>query len=105
MELWRLPDVLVVHLKRFEFRNVLRREKLETFVDYPVEGLDMSKHCGPIQENGFVHEQIPAVYDLFGVVQHFGRAGFGKCLWCDFGSAQQQVLSLMALMLFSLVHN
>ena len=104
MELWRLPDVLVVHLKRFEFRNVLRREKLETFVDYPVEGLDMSKHCGPIQENGFVDEQIPAVYDLFGVVQHFGRAGFGKCLWCDFGSAQQQVLSLMALMLFSLVH-
>ena len=77
MELWRLPDVLVVHLKRFEFRNVLRRDKLETFVDFPVEGLDMSKHCGSTQQPGFVNEQIPSMYDLFGVVNHYGRMGFG----------------------------
>ena len=77
MELWRLPDILVVHLKRFEFRNYARRDKLETFVDFPVEGLDMSKHCGSNKHSGFVHEQIPAVYDLFGVINHYGRMGFG----------------------------
>mmetsp|Transcript_38509 Transcript_38509/g.71139 ORF Transcript_38509/g.71139 Transcript_38509/m.71139 type:complete len:223 (-) Transcript_38509:27-695(-) len=34
MELWRLPNVLVVHLKRFEFKHTFRREKLETFVEF-----------------------------------------------------------------------
>lgn len=90
MELWRLPDVLVVHLKRFEFRNVLRRDKLETFVDFPVEGLDMSKHCGSSQGSDFVREHIPATYDLFGVVNHYGRMGFGHYTaycreWNEFG--------------------
>lgn len=77
MELWRLPDVLVVHLKRFEFRNVLRRDKLETFVDFPVEGLDMSQYCGSNQQTGFVNEHMPSTYDLFGVENHYGRMGFG----------------------------
>uniref|UniRef100_A0A6S8PAR9 ubiquitinyl hydrolase 1 n=1 Tax=Amphora coffeiformis TaxID=265554 RepID=A0A6S8PAR9_9STRA len=77
MELWRLPDVLVVHLKRFEFRNVLRRDKLETFVDFPVDNFDMSRHCGSTQQSTFVNEHTPAIYDLFGVVNHYGRMGFG----------------------------
>ena len=45
MELWHLPNVLVVHLKRFEYKHALRREKLETFVDFPTEGLDMGRYC------------------------------------------------------------
>ena len=84
MTLWRLPNILVIHLKRFEFRNALRREKLECFVDYPLEGLDMSKYCAasstgiPLGEKEFViDDDIPATYDLFGVVNHYGRMGFG----------------------------
>jgi ubiquitin carboxyl-terminal hydrolase 4/11/15 len=76
MELWRLPNVLVVHLKRFEFRNVLRRDKLETSVQFPIDGLDMSEHCAS-DGTVFVDERAPAVYDLYGVVNHFGRLGFG----------------------------
>jgi ubiquitin C-terminal hydrolase len=70
MELWRLPNVLVVHLKRFEFKNVLRRDKLDTFVDFPLEGLDMSIHSS-------LPSEVSAEYDLFGVVNHYGRLGFG----------------------------
>ena len=82
MTLWRLPNILVIHLKRFEFRNALRREKLDTHVDFPLEGLDMNKYCAlssTISKDGedFVMDDVPAIYDLFGVVNHYGRMGFG----------------------------
>jgi Ubiquitin carboxyl-terminal hydrolase len=77
MELWRLPNVLIVHLKRFEFKHALRRDKLDTLVDFPLEGLDMSKHCASFEDNNFADGRVPAVYDLFAVTNHFGRMGFG----------------------------
>ena len=79
MELWRLPNVLIVHLKRFEFKNALRRDKLDTFVDFPLDGLDMGKHCASTRKNGsdVVDDSVDATYDLFGVTNHYGRLGFG----------------------------
>ena len=77
MELWRLPNVLVVHLKRFEFKNALRRDKLDTFVNFEMEGLDMSKYVSNTKISDFVQDQIPAMYDLFAVTNHYGRLGFG----------------------------
>lgn len=86
MELWRLPNILIVHLKRFEFSHGFRRDKLDTFVEFPIDGLDMSKHCAywnsqrNAKENDahlFVDDLIPAEYDLFAVVNHYGRMGFG----------------------------
>ncbi|KAL7565673.1 hypothetical protein ACA910_019764 [Epithemia clementina (nom. ined.)] len=83
MELWRLPNILVVQLKRFEFKNVLRRDKLETLVNFSLDGLDMGAHCGHPSSNynqphdDFVDDSVPAMYDLFAVVNHYGRMGFG----------------------------
>jgi len=79
MELWKLPNILVIHLKRFEFKNSLRRDKLDTSVDFPLEGLDMSRHCASTRKNGadVVDDSIDATYDLFGVTNHYGRLGFG----------------------------
>ncbi len=93
MKLWRLPNILVIQLKRFEFRNALRRDKMETFIDFPLEGLDMNRFCASSSSAGmsqqdfedldipkqrhFVDNDIPATYDLFGVVNHYGRMGFG----------------------------
>jgi len=81
MTLWRLPNILVIHLKRFEFRNALRREKLDTHVDFQLEGLDMNKYCASSKAvkdgKDFVVSVVPATYDLFGVVNHYGRMGFG----------------------------
>jgi ubiquitin carboxyl-terminal hydrolase 4/11/15 len=76
MELWRLPNVLIVHLKRFEFKNILRRDKLDTFVDFPLASLDMSRHCAS-QKDSFTHSHVPAIYDLFAVTNHYGRLGAG----------------------------
>ncbi|CAN9510529.1 unnamed protein product [Ophioblennius macclurei] len=43
MSLWTLPDILILHLKRF--RQVgERRNKLSTVVRFPLTGLDMAPH-------------------------------------------------------------
>eukprot|EP01104_Vermistella_antarctica_P015714 TRINITY_DN5224_c0_g1_i1.p1 TRINITY_DN5224_c0_g1~~TRINITY_DN5224_c0_g1_i1.p1 ORF type:complete len:1284 (+),score=421.09 TRINITY_DN5224_c0_g1_i1:265-4116(+) len=70
-DLWRLPDYLVVHLKRFAGSSYTRR-KLETMVDFPVEGLDLSPYAvGPTRDGA------PPIYDLYAVSNHFGGMGGG----------------------------
>ena len=70
-DLWRLPQILVVHLKRFSFRNNRSyREKLETFVDYPIEAFDISSY---IQAKC----DVPPIYDLYACSLHYGGLGGG----------------------------
>ena len=68
LELWKVPDILVVHLKRFSNRNW--REKVDVFVDYPVEGLDMTRRV-------IDREGKSLVYDLIAVDNHYGGIGGG----------------------------
>jgi len=77
MSLWELPNVLIVALKRFEFKHALRRDKLDTFVDFPLNGLDMGEYCASRGISEVVDDQVPAIYDCFAVVNHYGRMGFG----------------------------
>lgn len=69
-ELWKVPDILVMHLKRFS-SNRNFRDKLEIMVDYPVEGLDLSDRV-LIKEEG-----KELIYDLFAVDNHYGGLGGG----------------------------
>lgn len=64
-----LPQVLVVHLKRFSYTSRLR-DKLTTPVDFPLEGLDLSSHL-------LTEQEVPPVYDLFAVSNHMGSLGGG----------------------------
>ena len=81
--LWRLPNILVIHLKRFEYRNSFDRNKIGTLVDFPIDGFDMKRHAAsptdinPHSRNELVDESVPDVYDLFGVTNHYGRMGYG----------------------------
>ena len=73
MELRLFPNILVVRLKWSEC------DKLETLVNFPLNGLDMGTHCarhGNGQES-FVEDSVPAMYDLLAVANHYGRMGFG----------------------------
>ncbi|KAG7349657.1 ubiquitin carboxyl-terminal hydrolase [Nitzschia inconspicua] len=71
--LWSVPDILILHLKRFQFENCsvsnnLLRSKIDETVKFPVDGLDLRKHVlGPVDEDA------PPVYNLFGVSEHVGR--------------------------------
>jgi ubiquitin C-terminal hydrolase len=70
--LWKLPPVLIIHLKRFAFLSNRYREKLEELVEYPLEGLDMSPYLLPgAPEAGRV------AFDLFAVSNHMGGLGGG----------------------------
>lgn len=72
MEMWKLPDVLILSLKRFEYRNEVLRDKLDVFVDFPLEGLDMAPYCLETRAN-----PDDLTYDLFAVSNHYGSMGFG----------------------------
>ena len=75
MDLWRLPPVLILHLKRFQYERGIYglghvRSKIEELVEFPVDGLDLSGFAaGPQAE--------PPVYDLFAVSDHSGGLGGG----------------------------
>ncbi|KAJ8037771.1 Ubiquitin carboxyl-terminal hydrolase 43 [Holothuria leucospilota] len=43
LSLWSLPDILVIHLKRFK-QTSISRQKLSTMVEFPVNGLDLSSY-------------------------------------------------------------
>jgi len=42
MSIWRLPPVMIIHLKRFQFTQHMKR-KLRNLVVFPTEGLDLSR--------------------------------------------------------------
>ncbi|KAJ2907968.1 hypothetical protein GGI21_003354, partial [Coemansia aciculifera] len=68
-DLWRIPEILVVHLKRFQHSRAWR-DKLDAFVDFPLEGLDLTQTVvGP---NGG-----ELVYDLQSICNHYGGLGGG----------------------------
>uniref|UniRef100_A0A8C4WLC4 Ubiquitin carboxyl-terminal hydrolase 8 n=1 Tax=Gopherus evgoodei TaxID=1825980 RepID=A0A8C4WLC4_9SAUR len=47
IEIWKLPPVLLVHLKRFSYDGRWK-QKLQTYVDFPLESLDLSQYViGP----------------------------------------------------------
>ncbi|XP_011409062.2 PREDICTED: ubiquitin carboxyl-terminal hydrolase 15-like [Amphimedon queenslandica] len=68
-DLWKMPEILVIHLKRFSYNRYFRN-KIESKVEFPLENLDLSKYV--------VNEEEPQpLYDLFAVSNHFGGLGGG----------------------------
>lgn len=70
--LFKAPPILIVHLKRFQYSAVThRRDKINLFVDFPLEGLDLTKQVMHWRE-----EEKP-IYDCYAVSHHFGGLGGG----------------------------
>jgi len=72
IQLWSLPTVLTVHLKRFSTQGISRR-KLDTMVSFPVDGLDMRAHCLAWRDSG----EADCLYDLHAVSNHYGSTSSG----------------------------
>jgi ubiquitin C-terminal hydrolase len=71
MNLWRLPDLLTFHVKRFNM-SARWHEKITTRVNFPLTGLDMSQWChndSPVLKGDPAESHI---YDLIAVMNHYG---------------------------------
>ena len=90
--IYRPPPILIIQLKRFQFSATThRRNKIDTFIDFPLEGLDLSEHVMNWNEG-----EEP-VYDLYAVSNHFGGLGGGHYTafalsddgqWCNFDDSR-----------------
>ena len=64
IEIYHVPKVLIIHLKRFN-----NNKKINTFIDFPLRDLDINEF---IKSNDRVSK-----YDLFGVINHYGSMEYG----------------------------
>jgi hypothetical protein len=69
MSLWRLPDLLTFHVKRFNASSRWR-EKISTKINFPLTGLDLTDWCH--DESPTLDPEDSCVYDLIGVLNHYG---------------------------------
>ncbi|KAE9616789.1 putative ubiquitinyl hydrolase 1 [Lupinus albus] len=69
LDLWRLPEVLVIHLKRFQYSRFMKN-KLETYVNFPVDNLDLSAYISYGNDK-------PYRYMLYAISNHYGSTGGG----------------------------
>ena len=80
MDLFSLPRLLIIHLKRFAYTS-RSREKISTFVDFPITGLDLSHLAHPSTRTSSSTSPgdppLPALYDLWAVSNHMGGLGGG----------------------------
>jgi ubiquitin carboxyl-terminal hydrolase 15 len=76
-DLWSLPQVLVVHLKRFQYSR-LYRDKIDTKVEFPLVDLDLSSYLINKKQ---LESQSPILnkYNLIAVSNHYGSLGGGHC--------------------------
>jgi len=78
MELYKLPEILILHLKRFKTSRIgsigslyfpAGSTKINSFVEFPVEELDMKPFCKKKDEM--------SKYELIGVSNHYGEMNGG----------------------------
>ncbi|VDK43160.1 unnamed protein product [Anisakis simplex] len=69
LDLWRLPPILIVHMKRFTCSG-WTREKIDIPIKFPLTGLDLTDRVVDKRFGKFV-------YDLIAVSNHSGGLGGG----------------------------
>ena len=85
LDLFNVPPVLVISLKRFKSsRGGYFKDKLTDKVDFPVQGLDLTQYVCNNPDN----EKV--IYDLYGVTNHYGNMGFGHYTAYGFNVEQKQ---------------
>ncbi|XP_070639642.1 ubiquitin carboxyl-terminal hydrolase 11 isoform X5 [Bos indicus] len=86
LDLWMLPETLIIHLKRFSYTK-FSREKLDTLVEFPIRDLDFSEFVIKPQNDS---SRELYKYDLIAVSNHYGglRDGHYTTFACNKDSGQ-----------------
>lgn len=66
LNLWNLPEILIIHLKRFS-QSIFNRSKLNTLIEFPIENLDLIDYIDTLSDK---KENLK--YDLFALSNHYG---------------------------------
>jgi ubiquitin C-terminal hydrolase len=74
MDLWSLPPVLIIHLKRFSYSRIYR-DKIDTLVEFPIRNLDLNSYIQNVNKSTTEDYK----YNLIAVSNHFGGLGGGHC--------------------------
>ncbi|ORY94916.1 hypothetical protein BCR43DRAFT_442396 [Syncephalastrum racemosum] len=77
-DLWHMPEIVVVHLKRFSHTRTWR-DKIDAFIDFPIKGLDLTDRVQRATDTEDLDPKDRLIYDLYGVDNHFGGMGGGHC--------------------------
>lgn len=72
LRIYRLPKVLLLHIKRFKYSGS-SREKLTNNVSFPVKGLKLSQFVSDVSSPA----DSNATYDLYAVSNHYGSMAGG----------------------------
>jgi len=90
--LYRTPPILIVHLKRFQYSATThRRDKIDSFIDFPLDGLDLTKEVMHWSD-----DEKP-IYDCYAVSNHYGGLGGGHYtayamgddgVWCHYDDSR-----------------
>ncbi|XP_047125034.1 ubiquitin carboxyl-terminal hydrolase 8 isoform X1 [Hydra vulgaris] len=64
IEIWKLPPVLIIQLKRFHFDGRWHN-KIQTTVNFPMQNFNMSKYI-------VAPQSIHTKYHLYAVINHYG---------------------------------
>jgi hypothetical protein len=76
LQLWRVPDILTIHLKRFSANRGFR-DKLDNLIEFPITELNLTERVG---DKKWISEERGGeklIYDLFAVDNHYGGLGGG----------------------------
>ena len=72
MNLVRLPNILIIHLKRFKKKygqhsHYIRKNN--SIINFPIKKLNLSQYC--------INKKSKSTYNLFAVSNHFGGVDGG----------------------------
>ncbi|KAG0806200.1 hypothetical protein G6F57_011347 [Rhizopus arrhizus] len=73
-DIWRLPEIMVIHLKRFSQVRIWGN-KVNIYVDFPISELDMTDYV-------LGSTDLSLIYDLYAVDNHYGGLGGGHYTAC-----------------------
>ena len=83
LDIWRLPQLLIIHVQRFYNDGVWRKREANMHV--PLQNLDMTPYVIDKEAESRYHQ-----YHLYGVVNHFGsmESGHYTAFCCGAGSTR-----------------
>lgn len=80
-DIWRLPDLVMIQLKRFQYLENQHKQKVRALVDFPLVGLDFSRWVAP-EAAAATATASASVYDLYAVANHVGGLTRGHYTAC-----------------------